>query len=397
MSTPQQPATGAGTSKLRQAMGAAAPDARTPYERFRNQINMVRRDVAAMVGDDKVDKFIRVCLNAVQHNPDTLDADRRSLLLACLEAAQDGLLPDGSEAVFNVYKTKVKKNGREEWVPMVQYLPMAYGLVQKIYEAGATYVDAVAVYEKDDFEYERGDNPRIVHKPFGGDASPGKVVAAYVVVKFPKLETKREVMFRRDVELVRSKSKAADGMMWKDFYDQGAIKSVIHRINKQLPQSERLQRALAHDNKAVGLSAVETVDDSGSNLEAIIEGRLPMLPEHAGGQPVPGATQVQGQRQPVTVDQPKAEQQQAAAQAQQAAEGGTTTGMPGPKGGSSDAPTVTEGTPEKRDELVGKLKAAANQEALDVAVLEVDFFTWTKPDRQVISSAYEERRTELAG
>lgn len=247
----------------------------SPYERFRHQVNQLRKDMGVLLGDEnKVDKFIRVCLNAVQHNPKTLAADRRSLLLACMEAVQDGLLPDGTEAVFNIYNTKddaaSKQQNREVRVDVVQYLPMAYGLIQKIYESGATYVDAVAVYAKDTFKYERGDNPRIVHEPWTGDGEPGAVVAAYVVVRYKDLETKREVMFKRDIEKVRSKSKAKDGMMWKDFYDQAAIKSVIHRINKQLPQAERLRRALEHDNKAVGLADVEVIStDAGADLNEI--------------------------------------------------------------------------------------------------------------------------------
>lgn len=259
-------------SKLQNALQGQKEQ--SPYERFRGQVEQLRPSIAAMCGRENVDRFVRVCLNAAQANPDVLIADRKTLLLACLKAAQDNLLPDGREAVFNIYNTKVKKDGREEWVKMVQYMPMAYGLIQKIYEAGATYVDGVPVYERDDFDYQRGDEPRIIHKPFKEMDDPGQVVAAYVVVKLRSGEVKREVMFRRDIERVRQKSKQPDGLMWKEFYDQAAVKSVVHRVAKQLPRAERLEHALAHDNEVVGLAEVQSPPDTAdANLERLLDSR----------------------------------------------------------------------------------------------------------------------------
>lgn len=381
-------------SRLQAHLTPAGSREATPYDRFRAQINAVRKDIAAMIGEEKVDKFIRVCLNAAQHNPDVLAADRRTLLLACLEAAQDGLLPDGNEAVFNIYNEKVtEKNKPDRWVKTVQYLPMAYGIIQTIYEAGATYVDAAAVYEKDDFEYERGDEPRITHKPFAGNEAPGPVVAAYCVVKFPKLETKREVMFRRDIEKVKEKSKAPNGLMWKDFYDQGAIKSVVHRIRKQLPQHERLNRILAHDNNAVGLSDVASTVDTAS-LESIIDGKVEFVAledkrvETGARDAVLGS----GTLKP-------------AAEALHA--GATTTGggEPPKAEGTTKAATDTtpapkqgdKGTPELKAKFIAQIDRATTADVLGIAMDDVRFFVWEPADLAEITEKYNAKRGELGG
>src|SRR5262245_12880081 len=220
------------STKLAAAVGGTLRPDMTPYERFMAQINRLRPDLAGLLGEENVDRFVRVALNAVQYEPKVLEAHpatRRSLLLACMEAAQDGLLPDGNEAVFNIYPTKnrelSKLEGRDVWENIVQYLLMVYGLVQLIYRSGAKSVDAVPVYAKDKFKYTRGDKPKIMHEPYDGPEEPGEVKAAYVVVELATGALKREVMFRRDIERVRLKSKQPDGLMWKDFYDQGAVKS----------------------------------------------------------------------------------------------------------------------------------------------------------------------------
>jgi recombination protein RecT len=202
------------------------------------------------------DRFVRTAVTAVQMNPDLLYADRRSLFGACMKAAQDGLLPDGREAVLNIYNTKQKQDGRDVWVPTVQYLPMVRGVLKTVRNSGqVASVDAAAVYAKDHFVFRRGDDPRIEHEPYMGEEDPGQVIAAYIIVKLDNGETHREVMPRRDIEKTRAASKSGDGASspWTKWYDQMAIKAVIKRAAKLLPtSSEALDRVIQHDNEESG-------------------------------------------------------------------------------------------------------------------------------------------------
>lgn len=226
---------------------------RNPYDVLKNQLEKSKGEFKPVLGTEaNVERFIRVVLNAVIANPELLEADRRSLLTACMKAALDGLMPDNRDAVLNIYNTKVKKDGRESWVKMAQYLPMVGGLIKKLYESGeVTYLDAAAVYANDRFVFRRGDDPKIEHEPCMGD-DPGEIVAAYVVVKLKNGEIKREVMPRRDIEAVRKASKTPDKGPWQTWYDQQAIKSVIKRAYKQLPKTDALERIIAADNDALG-------------------------------------------------------------------------------------------------------------------------------------------------
>lgn len=388
---------GQGHSRLSGALQGRQPGGeKTLFTEFRRQINLLRPDMAKMIGADKVDKFIRVCLNAVQANPAALEADRRSLFQAAMAAAQDGLMPDGNEAVFNVYNTKVKEGNTERWVATVQYLPMAFGLVQKIYESGATYVDAAAVYEKEmpEFEYRRGDDPLIKHIPWRGGDDRGNVAAAYVVVKYKNLETKREVMFRADIEKVRKKSRAPNGLMWKEgedgFYDQGAIKSVIHRIVKQLPEAERLRAALMNDNRAIGLADVPVVAeaDAGIDLVALVDGRLETELKDA---PLGGTGKThEGEVLAKTVENGDKTTSEIV--------GGTNTGT-GAAGIAHDAHVPQPGdagTPALKQKLLDRMAAAKAGDVLDIVIDEVRFFKWENADKADLDAAAVKRKAEIA-
>lgn len=234
----------------------AAQEATDDYSKFKRKLDTLDADLQPLLGGaDNVARFKRVVLNAITATPDLLTADRRTLLIACMKAAQDGLLPDGREAVLNIYSTKVKDaQGREMWIKAVQYLPMVHGMVKKLYESGqVTYVDAAAVYEKDDFSFERGESPKLFHKPYLG-SEPGPIVCSYLIAKLTNGETKREVMPKRDIDRVRAASKSANGPGWRDWEDQFAIKSVIKRGYKQLPNVPAFEKVVASDNVALGFS-----------------------------------------------------------------------------------------------------------------------------------------------
>ena len=53
-----------------------------------------------------VERFNRVVLTALNQQPDLVKADRRSLFSACVEAAKDGLYPDGKQAALVLFNTK---------------------------------------------------------------------------------------------------------------------------------------------------------------------------------------------------------------------------------------------------------------------------------------------------
>jgi recombination protein RecT len=254
----------------------------TPHQKvvadFREAMEVkFRPEIAKMMppglDDEKgLDRFIRTVITAVQRNEDLLYADRKSLMFSCMRAAQDGLLPDGKESVLNVYKTKVKvwseqyQREVENWIDMVQFLPMVRGIIKLLYATGCVaHIDAAAVYERDHFRFLRGDDARIEHEPYTGADDPGPLKAAYVIIKLTNGEVHREVMFKRDIDKVRDCAKTQS--VWSKWPDQMAIKAVIKRAAKLLPSdSEALERVIAHDNEAMGFIEREPAADTAPAL-----------------------------------------------------------------------------------------------------------------------------------
>ena len=222
----------------------------TPIEAMRGTLVKMQPEFqAALPPQIPVEKFIRTTLTAVQMNPELLGADRRSLLGACMKAAQDGLLLDGREAAPVIFRTKEG--------PKVQYMPMVGGILKKIRTSGElASISAHVVYDKDHFEYELGDNENIVHKPFLGE-DRGKPIAVYAVAKTKDGAIYREVMSVADVDKVRQASRAKDAGPWVQWWDEMAKKTVIRRMAKRLPSSADVDQVLQSDNEASGFVQIE--------------------------------------------------------------------------------------------------------------------------------------------
>ena len=221
---------------------------------------------AALPAHIPVERFKRVVLTAIQHNPKLATADRPSLFTSAMKAAQDGLLPDGREGALVIYNTKMKVNGAEQWVDAVQWMPMIAGIRKKVRNSKeiATW-DAKVVYERDEFIYEDGLNLILKHRPYIGEGDPGKVIAAYSVAKLKTGEVSVEVMTRHQIDRIRALSKSKDRGPWVDHYAEMAKKTVARRHSKVLPMSTDLDDLIRRDDSLYDL---EGASDKSVNAAA---------------------------------------------------------------------------------------------------------------------------------
>lgn len=219
----------------------------TPIESFRNTLTRMQPEfTAALPPQIPVEKFVRTVITVVQMNPSHLDADRRSLLGSCMKAAQDGLLLDGREAALVPFNGK---GGRA-----VQYMPMIAGILKKIRNSGElASISANVVYQRDQFDYELGDEERIKHKPHLGD-DRGTPIAVYAIARTKDNAVYREVMSVGEVEKIRRASRAGNAGPWVDHWGEMARKTVIKRLAKRLPSSTDLDQVIASDNEAIGMT-----------------------------------------------------------------------------------------------------------------------------------------------
>lgn len=217
----------------------------SPIESMRSTLVRMQPDfTAALPTQITAEKFVRATMTAVQMNPALLSADRRSLLGACMKAAQDGLLLDGREAALVTYGQKI------------QYMPMIGGILKKLRNSGDLLsIAANVVYEKDHFDYCLGDDESITHKPFMGRAK-GEVIAVYAIVKTKEGGVYREVMTIDQIEKVRSASRASGSGPWTQWFDEMAKKTVIRRICKRLPSSADIDQVFASEAEVTGLASL---------------------------------------------------------------------------------------------------------------------------------------------
>lgn len=222
-------------------------------DQFRGQVQKMRPQFEMVLASHITpQRYERVVMTAVQRDPDLLAADRRSLLMACIQCAQDGLMPDGREAALTVFKTKVKTDRGDEWIPKVAYMPMVYGIRKKVYQSGQVKsFNARVVYENDDFDFAQGTEEWIRHRPTLSDR--GKLIAAYAVATFRDGATEFDVLSIDEIEKVRKVSRNADSGPWKQWYDEMAKKTAIRRLSKALPLSSEIMDIISRDDHLITL------------------------------------------------------------------------------------------------------------------------------------------------
>lgn len=210
----------------------------------KNEIQSLESDLKKMLPPSlPSDKFVRTVQTAVTLNPDLAEADKNSVLNACMKAAADGLVLDGREAALTIYNTKVKRNGQEQWVKMAQYIPMVAGIIKRVRNSGEiSRLNAFVVYANDVFHVTYGLEMSLRHEPNFTD--PGAPIGAYAVCLFKDGQTDFEFMSLKQIEAIRERSKSKDSGPWKTDWSEMARKTVIRRLSKRLPVDSDIARVV---------------------------------------------------------------------------------------------------------------------------------------------------------
>lgn len=161
------------------------------------------------------ERFIAGVVQAVAGDPKLLACTKESVLLSCLEAAQIGLEPTGilNQAWLVAYKTTAR-------------LMIGYGGYITLLDRSRSYdfIEAVIVYENDEFSFERGTNPHITHVP-APDGERGKFGHAngggyWVAWKKGSTRPQWDVMSWAELEKRRKVSQRAEADMWRDWPEE---------------------------------------------------------------------------------------------------------------------------------------------------------------------------------
>ncbi|MEM1088151.1 MAG: recombinase RecT [Pseudomonadota bacterium] len=253
----------------------------SPLDRFKQKVDLAAPSIEQVLPRHvDMDRFKRILLSAVGHNDDLKRAaaeNPQSILTSALACAKDGLIPDGREAALVVFNTKTKgKSGeRDRWVATAQYMPMIGGVLKMMRQSGEVQtLSAHVVHDRDEFDYQLGDDERIHHKPALVD-DRGKMIAAYAVLKTKDGGVYREIMGRDQIMAVKGISKTAskgpwsgpfEGEMWK--------KTVLRRLAKRAPLSTDVIDLIQRDDNMYELPDMKALEPAAPRVLDMSTGEI---------------------------------------------------------------------------------------------------------------------------
>lgn len=228
----------------------------SPSQQFRVELEKMSDQFAvALPSHIKPEKFKRVVMTAVLSDPDVLRADRKSLMESAIKAAQDGLLPDKREGAFVVFNTKIKVDGKDQWIKAVQWMPMVGGIIKRVHQSGdIKMLTARVVYGGDHFRTWIDDTGEHIEYEPAEEQDQSVVRRVFAMATTVDGAVYVEPLSAKDVEKIRNVSKQKDRGPWADWWEEMAKKSAIRRLAKRLPLSVDIHDLLQRDNGLFDLS-----------------------------------------------------------------------------------------------------------------------------------------------
>ena len=205
------------------------------------------------------EKMARIALNELRNNPYMANIaiqNPSSFVNAIIQASHLGLEIGGAlgQAYLVPYKNEIKM------------IPGYRGLISLARRSGEiSSINAVVVYENDEFDLELGLETKLRHRPnLTGDR--GEPRLAYMVAHFKDGGCHFEWMTIDEVMKIRDRSSAAKSgktTPWDTDRDEMIKKTVIRRGWKYLPMSIEMQEAERIDT-AIEQNQRVTIDEDGS-------------------------------------------------------------------------------------------------------------------------------------
>ncbi|MDD5485969.1 MAG: recombinase RecT [Dehalococcoidales bacterium] len=241
------------TEEKTQAVSTRATDPNQSLAKMLNDAMPELRKVAPKYVN--LTRMVSLAIEAKMRNPLLEKCSPVSVLNFCKRCAETGTDRVGAGGMWAVPFWSKKQNAYE-MVPMPDWRL----IVEKAKKAKAiTHATAEAVYENDVFEYERGLNPILIHKP--ALSNRGKLKAVYCVYVLPDGTKDFTVMdIAEDIEPIHKRSKAADSGPWVTDYAEMAKKTAVKRAMKAFEgASIELTALISTDNIAGGYIDAESV------------------------------------------------------------------------------------------------------------------------------------------
>lgn len=215
----------------------------------------------------KPERFTRMALSTLNNNPKLRDCSQITFLAAMMNAAQLGLEPN--TPLGQAYLIPYRNHGKMECQFQLGYK----GLIDLVYRnPNIQTVQAQCVYENDEFDYELGLEPKLVHKPALTDR--GKLILVYALWKAENGGYGFEVMSKDDIDTHArkySQSYSSTSSPWKSNYEEMAKKTVIKKCLKYAPLRSDMLRAVSTDETIKSSISVDMSEVAPNEVEGEYE------------------------------------------------------------------------------------------------------------------------------
>ena len=210
-----------------------APSLATLVERLKPEM------ARALPTHMNADRMARLALTVLRKTPGLNACTPESFLGALMTCSQLGIEPGATGEAYLV-PHKNRKTGTVECTLIIGY----QGYAKLFWQSPqAKHLDAQAVFENDEFQYELGLEPKLIHRPAIGNR--GKVVAFYAVATLTSGGSAFVVLSPEDCKKIRGTSGPnggiADPMYWME------KKTALRQLVKLMPKSSQLATAVIHD------------------------------------------------------------------------------------------------------------------------------------------------------
>lgn len=202
-------------------------------------------------------QFKNIVINEVKKSEKMQQAflnNPASLFASILLCAELGLNPsaDVVEFYFLPFGSKI--------TPILGYK----GVINLILRSGEiSKLWSEIVYQDDEFEYELGLEPKLVHKP-NHERTNKNIKYVYAVAKLTNGETMFKVMSKKEIMEIVEMSKYPNSLYGSNKDPQGWMykKTVIKQLSKTLPKDYYGKRGISVDDKVEGGGYLKLDDDN---------------------------------------------------------------------------------------------------------------------------------------
>ncbi len=210
------------------------------------------------------ERYTRMVMTALSTNPDLRRCTPESFLGAVMQAAQLGLEPN--TPLGQAYLIPFRNKGRLE----VQFQLGYKAYLDLAYRSGeVSIIDAQAVRQNDEFDFEYGLEPKLKFKPALKDR--GEVICYYAMFKTKSGGFNFLVMSKEDVinhAKQFSQSYNSSYSPWKSNFDQMAKKTVLKAVLKYAPLKSEFVKNIATD-ETIKTNIAENMVDQNDETEMI--------------------------------------------------------------------------------------------------------------------------------